>query len=180
MIHPNCITLISDIAEIDLGNQCKAVIDIEDLTLIRQHKWRCMSRSKRSLTDYAVTDYVAGSRTLSSMHRMILGVQKDEQVDHIDGNGLNNRRCNLRKCSAVNNQCNRDKPSRNKQWASQFKGVSLKDNGRWFAQIQVNKRHYHLGYFDTEVEAAQAYDKSAKTLHGEYARINFSDSAESA
>jgi hypothetical protein len=96
------------------------------------------------------------------------------EVDHRDGNGLNNRRrSNLRVCSHSQNGANQKKHKNN---TSGFKGVVLyKDNRSrpWCARIKVEGRHIYLGYFATPDEAAKAYDAAAIRLHGEFARTNF-------
>lgn len=91
--------------------------------------------------------------------------------DHINGNRLDNRRENLRVCTQGENNRNKAK-YRNK--SSQYKGVSWDStNKSWYAQIIINKKHYSLGHYRNELEAAKAYDEGAKKHHGEFARINF-------
>ncbi len=92
-------------------------------------------------------------------------------VDHINGNGLDNRKCNLRVTnSTVNNQNAR---KRKNAVTSKFKGVhkisNIKYTKRWVAQIRVNKKHHHLGYHLTELEAAKAYNEAVLKYFG----VNF-------
>lgn len=92
-------------------------------------------------------------------------------TDHINGNGLDNRRANLREATSVQNACNRRLGSKN---TSGFKGVSWKAaSKKWVARIKTHGKATHLGYFSTPQEAARAYDAAARELHGEFARLNF-------
>lgn len=117
------------------------------------------------------------------MHREILGLTdpKKEFVDHIDHNGLNNQRCNLRKCTKQQNNRNRNKVVTQRN-TSQYKGVSIhiqynstkEPTVSWRAKIKsTNKKGTHIGLFKTEIEAATAYDNAAKIYHGEFAGLNF-------
>lgn len=89
-------------------------------------------------------------------------------TDHWSGDGLDNRRDNLRPCTNQLNQANR----RKQKGSSRFKGVCwVPRENRWVAQIQVNKKHHHLGYFTNEEEAAEAYRLAAMKHFGEFARF---------
>lgn len=105
------------------------------------------------------------------MHRSILGVNDSkDHIDHINHNGLDNRRKNLRVCTPVQNQYNKKK----KQGCrSAYKGVTWHSGQqRWRARISVNKKRIHLGFFDTEVDAAIAYNHAARTHFQEFALLN--------
>jgi len=92
-------------------------------------------------------------------------------VDHIDRDGLNNRKSNLRLCTNAENIRNAGKRGKG---FSKYKGVSRHTRGKkWTAVIQLNKKTYFLGYFENEIDAARAYDKKAKELHGQFACLNF-------
>jgi hypothetical protein len=118
------------------------------------------------------TSYVCSGVGSIGIHRIILGLSKgdDLQVDHINRNGLDNRRENLRVCTHQQNQMNR--PSRG--GSSSYKGVDWRtSHNKWRASIKLNQKKKFLGHFQTELEAAQAYDAAAIILHGEFALLNF-------
>jgi hypothetical protein len=104
------------------------------------------------------------------MHRQILGLTDPAvQADHVDLDGLNNRRYNLRPCSKAENMRNRGAQRNNK---SGFKGVRWHTRDRrWVAKITVDGKQKHLGYFDTPDAAHAAYAAAAAEHHGEFARL---------
>lgn len=107
------------------------------------------------------------------LHREVMQVYGTSLVDHIDGNGLDNRRSNLR--IATNQQNGANSQKWRKQTSSQYKGVSWDHSrGLWRADIMFNRKHVYLGRYSSESEAAQAYDNRAIDLFGEFARLNFS------
>lgn len=105
--------------------------------------------------------------------RILLNAPIGMHVDHINGDTLDSRRCNLRICTHQQNQWNRKKC----RGASNLKGVTLHKAGcagrHWMARIEKDGHRRFLGYFTTDVEAARAYDAAAKVLFGEYAGLNF-------
>lgn len=117
------------------------------------------------------------------LHRFVLNATAQQLVDHIDRNPLNCQRDNLRFCTKAQNSWNRLK-ARNPRFKSAFKGVQWKptnnkdySKGRWMARITRNNRNFHIGYFDTEHQAAMAYDLHAVHLHGQFALTNFNVAA---
>lgn len=97
------------------------------------------------------------------------GAWPPEEIDHIDGDSLNNKWDNIRLANRGQNQCNRG-PTYN--GTSGYKGVTLnKECGKYAAQINVSGKHYYLGLFCTAKEAHQAYCEAARKLHGEFMRI---------
>jgi hypothetical protein len=106
-----------------------------------------------------------------SMHRQIMQPPEDMVVDHIDGNRANNCRANLRVCTHSENNRNHRKRIDS---SSSFKGVFYdKRSHRWGAKCQYRGERIRLGYFDTDIEAARAYDRMAVELFGKFARLNF-------
>lgn len=106
------------------------------------------------------------------MHREILGLEPNDprRVDHVNGDGLDNRRTNLRTCTPSENTCNSVRPAKN---SSGYRGVTWSTKaGKWQVNVTKNKRRYFLGYFDCKEEAAAARDRAALVLHGEFARTN--------
>lgn len=106
------------------------------------------------------------------LHRVIAGAPIGVDVDHVDGDGLNNRRSNLRFASDSENLCNRG-PNQGRR----FKGV-LRRRDKWRARIEKGDTREWLGTFETEEDAARAYDAAAKRLHGVFARLNFPEKEE--
>lgn len=111
------------------------------------------------------------------LSRRIMGVENEShlsvQVDHINGNRLDNRKANLRICTHAQNQRNKIARQYDGKGHS-FKGVTfLRKEGRWRARLTVNKKSYCGGVHKTPEQAARAYDELAKKYHGEFARLNF-------
>lgn len=113
------------------------------------------------------------NKNLLLMHRIILRVSdKKLDVDHINGNSLDNRKCNLRTCNRSQNNMNMEKT----RGISKYKGVSWnKKSKKWEAYIQIFGKHKYLGSFDNEIKAARTYDNAAKEYFKEFARLNFSE-----
>lgn len=149
---------------IPLTQNKHAIVDDEDYDFLMQWKWYAHRRHDG--------EFIAKTRSGKGkilMHRLIVNTPSDMQTDHIDGDTLNNRRSNLRICTNTQNSANRQKP----QGAiSQYKGIYRVGN-RWKAVISPANKHICLGYFSTDIEAAKAYDKAAKQIYGEFARLNF-------
>lgn len=153
--------------EIKLTQGKVAMIDDEDFDLISQYKW--FARKSKNLFYAAAYSGHWRTRKLIHMHRLIIG-DTYLIVDHKDRNGLNNTRSNLRVCSQSQNCANRTS-----RGGSRFLGVSRfqqKGKVKWRAFICSNKKNNYLGLFDNEEQAAIAYNKAAKELHGDFANLN--------
>lgn len=153
-------------AKIKLTQNRFALVDRDDLSMLLKYSW--------SVTHWGYAcSYVGGGNKnpkFTSMHRMIMNAKKGEEIDHINGNRLDNRRSNLRFCTRQQNRFN-EKLRSNK--TSKFKGVYWqKDIKRWRARIQKDGEVNYLGTFLNELDAAKAYDKAAKKLFGNFAFIN--------
>jgi len=105
------------------------------------------------------------------MHRLLIHAPKGMEVDHINGNGLDNRICNLRICTRSQNQINKGLQKNN---TTGYKGVSfIKKHRKYRATIRINGKSMYLGEFESAKGAAFAYDNKAKELFGNFAKLNF-------
>lgn len=105
------------------------------------------------------------------MHKVIMKASREFQVDHINGNKLDNRKTNLRLCSAAQNSMNKSIASNN---TSGYKGVTWrKSRSKWLASIRINTTLIHLGSFDYKEQAALAYDAAARKYFKQFAKLNF-------
>lgn len=148
-----------------------ALVDDDDFDKVAHFKWhKFKSRNKSNC--YAKRNFrVNGVSRSQLMHRVILGVTDSKTlIDHINGNGLDNRKQNLRICSNAQNSRNRDKVKNN---SSGFKGVSYNKKLLCFeSKIGLDNKTINLGLYRTEIEAAIAYNEAAVKYHGQFARLN--------
>lgn len=145
-----------------------AIVDEQDFDHLCQYNWHA---NKAKLTFYAARHVRRiGKPALVFMHRSIMNCPDDKCIDHINHNGLDNRRTNLREVSKEQNSWNRRKPRG--QCTSQYKGVYHR-YGKWSSAIKCKGKLIFIGWFEDEVSAAKAYDEKAKELFGQYACLNF-------
>jgi hypothetical protein len=159
------------VIEIPLTQGKVALVDDEDAHLA-EFKWHAC-RIKRNWYAYRNVRLPSGRGTTQKMHRVILDPGHGRQVDHVNGDGLDNRRANLRPATnAENTRCGRMRSSN----TSGYRGVVwAKWAGRWRAQITVDGRLISLGYFADPVDAARAYDAAAVKHFGAFARPNLQE-----
>ena len=142
-------------------------VDSNDLLIIKKYKWNIVDRKGK----YYLTAYKKlGKRkyTYVYMHRLIMGLGFGDglQVDHINGDGTDNRRSNLRISTQQQNQMN-------KRMKTKYKGICFhKPTKTWGARIWINRKKISLGYHKTPEKAALAYNKVAKELFGDFALLN--------
>lgn len=156
---------------IELTKGQVALVDDDDFILLSQYNWYA---SKNKYTFYAKSDVRRSHpRRKIYMHRLILNCPPGVEVDHVDGNGLNNQKSNLRMATRSQNLSNRGLVTNN---TSGYKGVVWrKDTNKWTAQLATKGRNRSLGCFPTAIDAARAYDEAAKKAFGEFAQLNFPD-----
>jgi hypothetical protein len=153
--------------EIPLTQGFKTQIDDEDYEWLIQFKW--FASKERNV--YYCNTHERGTDRILRMARLIMNAPKGYIVDHIDNNGLNNQRSNLRLCTPIQNSRNRRKSTSK---TSKYKGVCWdKYKKMWFCCIMLNRKQIRLGYFEAEISAALTYDEAAKKYHGEFANLNF-------
>lgn len=174
-LKPNFILLCGDYAKIRLGkaenNDC-VIVDLCDLEKISQYKWS-LTKSQTgekyaAMSQNSVAKNRFGRKQIM-LHRFILDIwDTNIFVDHIDGDGLNDRRNNIRPCNRSQNAANSQKPMSNQ---SGFRGVS-KYKDKYKVRIRLNGEDNYLGMYDDIVSAAIAYNNKATELFGEFARLN--------
>lgn len=152
---------------IQLTQNKYAIVDDEDFERLNQFQWSCHH-------GYAVRDsgrLADGSHYDLFMHRVIMNTPDDLFVDHISGNKLDNRKENLRNCTARNNNQNK-RPQKNKQ--IKYKGVSACDHSskKFRARITIKGKETFIGFFNSEIDAAKAYNEAAIKEFGEFAWVN--------
>lgn len=148
---------------VDLRGGLFAIVDAADEAVVAGYLW-----SPIRINGLAYARAFAG-RDRILMHNLITGW---DRCDHANGDGLDNRRANLREATRSENMANRRKSVPGT--TSRFKGVSLHaDRRQWRAQIGVHGERVYLGLFPTEEAAARAYDERARVAFGEFAALNF-------
>ena len=165
------IRIEGNVAYVPLTKGYEAIIDAADAPLVENYHWHAMVRLHPNgtiRTVYAVrSERAEGKKWLTHyMHRVVAGTPHDMDTDHRDGNGLDNRRENLRNASRAQNVRNQRIRTSN---TSGVKGVTWnKAKGKWVAFICVNGKKRYLGQFISLEDASSAYRAASKDLHGEF------------
>ena len=152
---------------IELTQDKFAIVDDDDYEYINQFYWHYYIGNNKN-TGYAKKGLNGKS---IRMHRLIMKVDnRNVIIDHINRNGLDNRKCNLRISTYSQNRAN---SANSKKSTSIYKGVHWhKAHKKWACSIRKDKKLYHLGYFKIEKDAANEYNKKALQFFGEFANIN--------
>jgi hypothetical protein len=141
------------------------LIDEEDYDKIKNYKWGVYKYGN----DFYIKRFKAGS--VLALHRVVMENPYGVQIDHINHDTLDNRKCNLRFCTQSQN--NQNKKKTNRATSSKYKGVAWsKKDKRFRAKITVNKKDIYLGNFRTEEDAAKAYNDAAAKYFGNFAFLN--------
>jgi len=152
--------------EIQLTQGKFALVDDEDFERVSQFNW-CVQKHRNTFYGqrFKINN---GTYTSEKLHCFIMG---SNMIDHINNNGLDCQKNNMRKCTTQQNNMN-SRPR--KTSTSKYKGVSWSTrHNKWISQIMKDGINYNLGYFTDEVKAAETYDKKAKELFREFAYLNF-------
>lgn len=157
------------------GEGRKVEVDDYDYPILSARKWY-LKPKQGNKPQYPYTSLYYKDFTIPvSMHRFMMNPTQWQSVDHIDGNPLNYKRENLRLCNVKENNWNTGTKDTAK--SSKYKGVSihhgLHKNAKWRSRIHIEGKEINLGHYNTEEEAARAFDEAARKYHGEFARLNF-------
>ncbi len=143
-----------------------AIVDDEDYEMLARHRWHY----RKPDTTTGRAGRRLGPHKQILMHQEIMGKKAGYEIDHINHNGLDNRRSNLRFCTPSQNHWNQ----RSRCGTSKYKGVSWKaSRKKWTAQIYGDHKTFYLGLFVSEEDAARSYDRAARERFGEFAYCNF-------
>jgi hypothetical protein len=162
------IRIEGNVAYVPLTQGYEAIIDAADVPSLSAWNW-CAKPMRHTV--YAVrNEYAAGKLATVYLHRAINGASGAFEVDHINGNGLDNRRANLRSVTAAQNRHNQ---RRRRDNTSGFRGVSfVKSANKWEAYISLGGKKSHLGFYHSAEDASKAYAVASAELHGQYGRAS--------
>ncbi len=163
------VDMVGVVMIIDLNQGQQTIIDDEDWDKVNHINW-CADKDTANPGKYYVRGLNKATNKKVRLHRYLSNAPKGMEVDHINGNTLDNRKCNLRICTKSQNQMNRGKTKKNK---SGYKGVSwcTSCNG-WKAYLWTGEKNLYLGLFSFKKEAALAYNRASIKHHGEFAYVN--------
>jgi hypothetical protein len=157
--------------KIYIGEGEFTIVDQQIYYQLGHLKWSVCGNDKNVYAARLIKKTACGLRSIY-LHREIMNPPKGILVDHRNGNGLDNRRANLRLATRSQNSANKRK---RKNTSSRFIGVNFnKTAARWYVFVKKNEKRYWVGSFVNEIDAGRAYDEAAKKYHGEFARLNFS------
>ena len=146
------------------------LLDVDDFPLYQQKRWKVVKGDEKTRRMNRVVEQ--NGIEFITLTRFLLKPNFNRVVDHINGNSMDNRRCNLRICTISQNTANQRKQ---RGCSSKYRGVSFAKGCKkrpWQSYIQKDGKTVSIGYFKSEVEAAEAYNKKALELFGEFARLN--------
>jgi len=148
-----------------------AIVDPDDYVWLSKYKWYVVKKGNTFYANRGQWSKTQKRRLTITMHRLIIDVPDDMFVDHINHNGLDNRKANLRLATPADNARYARYPKINT--SSRYRGVCYnKQTRKWRTTILVNRKRKHLGYFKHEIDAARAYDQAAKLYYGDFAILN--------
>ena len=159
--------------EVKIGENTVALVDTKFAKEINKYKWN--ASWDRKTGQFRANKYSSKRDGTIGMSRFVAKLAgwkiEGKYIDHINGNTLDNRLCNLRVCTNSQNMQNSKKP--NRKSSSKFKGVTWdKACNKWHATIMKEYKRYNLGYYNSEIEAAKAYNKAATQFFGGFAKVN--------
>lgn len=157
--------IVGNYAEILLTKGKTVLIDIEDIEKVCQWNWSTQVHKAKNKENFYARRNDKGKHIM--LHRFLMNAPEGLEVDHKNGNGLDNRKSNLRLATKAQNNTNISRLKNNK-----FRGVYSTKKG-YRVQICHQRKPIHLGYFNSEKEAATVYNNKAIELFGEFAVLNF-------